>query len=395
MEVLKFLLCVVLVVLCKGQKISRRASKIGLHQTKLRHHAPCENNTVECVEQRILHEVHKAEDRLGHRLDTKVKRLNQTLHIVHLERMLHFVNEELHLAKQGDVDKERLLLNLQRTLAQQQANVDALQSDVQRLTKQLLALTGGQEKVTQAPMTTERTNDLPELQPIQPKDCQATFDDGDVVQRPGHYYMLIQPMSSPRPFQACCKITNTSGWTLIQRRQDGSVDFFRTWKEYKQGFGNLEGEFWLGNDRIHELTSQGDYRLRLELTTWDGDRHWAEYDHFSVEDEIGLYRIHVNGYHGDAGDSLTSSFANHDGQAFSTKDVDNDERFYDSCARHYKGAWWFKNCFESHLNGVYYQRGDHDNFFVRDGVQWNTIHLHSSLKHVEMMVRPNERNSVA
>ena len=129
------------------------------------------------------------------------------------------------------------------------------------------------------------------------------------------------------------------------------------------------------------------------MTDWEGHTHWAEYDHFSISDEADLYRMHVSGYHGNAGDSLTSHWENHNNQPFSTKDVDNDERFYDNCANHYRGAWWFKNCFESHLNGVYYQRGEHNNFFVRNGIQWNSIHLHSSLRHAQMMIKPNPEST--
>jgi len=68
---------------------------------------------------------------------------------------------------------------------------------------------------------------------------------------------------------------------------------------------------------------------------------------------------------------------------------DNDARFYDNCARHYRGAWWFSSCFQSHLNGIYYQRGSHRNYFVRNGIQWNTVHPYSSLRRTLMMVRRN------
>ena len=67
------------------------------------------------------------------------------------------------------------------------------------------------------------------------------------------------------------------------------------------------------------------------------------------------HRLHVHGYHGNAGDSMTLG-ENHDNQPFSTHDRDHDSRFYDNCAEHYHGAWWFKSCFQSHLNGRYYQK---------------------------------------
>ena len=66
-------------------------------------------------------------------------------------------------------------------------------------------------------------------------------------------------------------------------------------------------------------------------------------------------RLHVHGYHGNAGDSMTLG-ENHDNQPFSTHDRDHDSRFYDNCAEHYHGAWWFKSCFQSHLNGRYYTK---------------------------------------
>lgn len=126
------------------------------------------------------------------------------------------------------------------------------------------------------------------------------------------------------------------------------------------------------------------------MKTWEGKDYWAEYEHFRISNEEDLYRLHVHGYHGDAGDSLTSRWENHNGQPFSTKDNDNDGRFIDNCAEHYQGAWWFTSCFESHLNGLYKQKGSHDNYFVRNGLQWNTIHVHSSLQSVAMMIYPTE-----
>ena len=126
------------------------------------------------------------------------------------------------------------------------------------------------------------------------------------------------------------------------------------------------------------------------MIDWDNKTYWAEYDHFRVSSESDKYRLHVHGYRGNAGDSMTSPWNSHDTMMFSTKDSDNDNRFYDNCADHYHGAWWFKSCFESHLNGIYYHKGAHNNYFVRNGVQWNTIHTHSSLKKVMMMVKPTK-----
>ena len=72
------------------------------------------------------------------------------------------------------------------------------------------------------------------------------------------------------------------GWTVIQRRLGGSVPFNRTWEEYKLGFGNKDGEYWLGNENIHLLTNQKEYSLRIELQDWEGNQTFAEYSTFRL-----------------------------------------------------------------------------------------------------------------
>ncbi|KAK7087986.1 fibrinogen-like protein 1 [Littorina saxatilis] len=222
-----------------------------------------------------------------------------------------------------------------------------------------------------------------------PRNCDEVFKQGG-MQFQGDYYIMIKPDGVAHPFKVLCKIYNNSGWTVIQKRQDGSVDFFRTWEEYRTGFGSLEGEFWLGNNYIYHLSVQEPTMLRIEMTDWEGRTYYGEYDSFRIDNEKGLYRLHIGNYNGDAGDSLRSHWENHDGMPFSTKDRDNDGRYYDSCAEHFHGAWWFNNCFDSHLNGKYYHKGFHKNYFQRDGIQWNTIHMYSSLKSVHMMIKPAE-----
>ena len=85
---------------------------------------------------------------------------------------------------------------------------------------------------------------------------------------------------------------------------DGTVDFYRNWTEYKQGFGDmsaLSGNFWLGNDNLHRLTSQDNYTLRVDLWDWEGNTAYAEYSSFDVGDEGTNYRLTVSGYSGIAG----------------------------------------------------------------------------------------------
>ena len=119
----------------------------------------------------------------------------------------------------------------------------------------------------------------------------------------GIYY--INP-DGGSPIQVLCDMTaNGGGWTVFQRRLDGSVDFFQGWKSYKNGFGNLSGEFWLGNDNLHRLTSASDdVMLRVDLEDFDGNITYAEYTTFQVADEADKYRITIGGYNGTAGDSM-------------------------------------------------------------------------------------------
>ena len=177
----------------------------------------------------------------------------------------------------------------------------------------------------------------------------------------------------------CDMRTDGGGWTVFQRRQDGSVDFYRGWNDYKSGFGQLTAEFWLGNDKIHRLTTSRPSSLRVELEDWNRGRVYAKYGRFSIGDEHAQYRLEVSSYSGTAGDSL----ARHNNMAFSTKDRDND-RWSRDCAVEWTGAWWYKSCFESNLNGKYLgsKYGGH-------GVGWHRYKSTLSLKFTEMKLRPS------
>ena len=116
----------------------------------------------------------------------------------------------------------------------------------------------------------------------------------------------IQPDSQPA-FQAYCDMeTDGGGWTVFQRRMDESVDFYRSWTDYQQGFGNLSGEFWLGLDKIHRLTSTAT-ELRVDMQDFEGNSAYAQYTSFSVGDSASKYNLTVSGYSGTAGDSLTNT----------------------------------------------------------------------------------------
>ena len=140
------------------------------------------------------------------------------------------------------------------------------------------------------------------------------------------------------------------GWTVFQRRRDGSEDFYRNWADYVAGFGSLKREFWLGLDRIHCLaTAALRTELQVDLADFEGNYKYAQYSFFSVGNSGTNYRLNIAGYNGSAGDSLTYS----NGMQFTTKDRDNDRGSGRNCAVTYGGAGWFNNCHYADLNGRY------------------------------------------
>ena len=184
-------------------------------------------------------------------------------------------------------------------------------------------------------------------------------------------------------FKVYCDMkTGSGGWIVIQRRTDGSVGFFRSWVDYKLGFGNVDNEFWLGNDKIHRLTKHRNMMIRFDLEDVNGNKAYAEYKSFYIDGENDNYRVHVSSYSGTAGDS----FSNTNGIQFSTKDRDNDVYSDGSCAKIYYGGWWYEKCHQSNLNGRYLN-GIHKSF--ADGVNWYHFKgYHNSLKHTEIKVKP-------
>ena len=187
-------------------------------------------------------------------------------------------------------------------------------------------------------------------------------------------------------FQAYCDMdTDGGGWTVFQRREDGSVGFYRNWTDYQQGFGDLSREFWLGLDKIHRLTSTAT-QLRVDLQDFEGNSRYAQYSSFSVGDSASKYTLSVSGYSGTAGDSLTTGDHVHNGQQFSTRDQDNDI-YGGNCAQEFKGGWWYADCHVSNLNALYLD-GPHASF--ADGVNWRTWKGYNySLKFTEMKLRKN------
>ncbi|XP_012884848.1 PREDICTED: ficolin-1-like isoform X1 [Dipodomys ordii] len=185
-----------------------------------------------------------------------------------------------------------------------------------------------------------------------------------------------------RPLQVLCDMdADGGGWTVFQRRVDGSVDFFRNWESYKRGFGNQNTEFWLGNDYLHLLTSRGNQELRIDLQGFQGEAVYAKYSQFQILGEEEKYKLLLGDFlGGTAGDSLM----NHKDMPFTTQDQDNDMHS-ENCAALFRGGWWYNNCHHSNLNGRYLA-GSHESY--ADGINWLTGRGHRySYKVCEMKIR--------
>ncbi|XP_071944876.1 uncharacterized protein [Antedon mediterranea] len=202
-------------------------------------------------------------------------------------------------------------------------------------------------------------------------------------------FALIQPMfdysvcSWSSTYRDCTEVksvlpTAQSGVyviKVIQNRNDGSVDFHRMWEDYKNGFGEVCGEYWLGNEYLHQLTSSATYDLRIDF----GDKGWfAVYSNFTVGSEDKKYVMDFLSFiAGNKGDSFT----NHKRVKFSTKDQDNDNWAYGECAIKYSGGWWFNDCLYSNLNGKFYVKP-----YYR-GIMWTDIESTKQYYRASMKLR--------
>ncbi|XP_014373271.1 ficolin-3 isoform X2 [Alligator sinensis] len=210
------------------------------------------------------------------------------------------------------------------------------------------------------------------------RNCKELLEQGNALS--GWY--TIQPQTGRRLTVFCDMETDGGGWLVFQRRQDGSVDFYRGWESYKRGFGNHASEFWLGNDNIHFLTSTDTHHLRIDARDFNDSATFATYTSFKILSEEEKYALALGSFlNGDMGDSLSG----HNKLPFSTMDKDNDN-YENSCSIVYKGAWWYGKCHSSNLNGLYL-KGQHSTF--ANGINWSAGKgYHYSYKYVDMKIRP-------
>ncbi|XP_065902168.1 ficolin-1-like [Dysidea avara] len=174
----------------------------------------------------------------------------------------------------------------------------------------------------------------------------------------------------------CDTTSGGGGWTVIQRRKDGSVDFTkRDWVEYEDGFGNLQGEFWLGLRSMHCLTSQGNWELRIDYQLANGTRSYLRYKQFAVGPADDKYRLTITGFDRDG---LTDPFVSSStlsGMQFSSRDQDNVKLHNHLACPQRLGGWWYNNCGNARLN--------YDTYSIKLNGEWLSVPF------LELKVRPS------
>ena len=147
----------------------------------------------------------------------------------------------------------------------------------------------------------------------------------------------------------------------IQRRISNSVDFDRDWDDYVNGFGEEDGNYWMGLEEIHQLTATHDVSLFIDIETFEGEPFTLKLETFSVGDATTHYTMHYTGESQSSDRVKRPIFlSRYSGKMFTTRDRDND--FWDTgnCASesgYYSGGWWYDGCGPISPNGNY--QGDH------------------------------------
>ncbi|XP_034116246.1 angiopoietin-related protein 7-like [Drosophila albomicans] len=152
------------------------------------------------------------------------------------------------------------------------------------------------------------------------------------------------------PFNVLCDSkTAGKGWIVIQQRiGENETNFNRDWVSYRQGFGSLDGDFFLGLDKIYSLTQSEPVELYVHLVGLDGEIKYAQYDNFQILDNNNNFILKSLGnFTGNVSDALKYA----EGMPFSTFDRDNDAATH-NCADVFIAGWWYRNCFDSNLNSI-------------------------------------------
>ncbi|XP_035795035.1 fibrinogen C domain-containing protein 1-like [Anopheles albimanus] len=229
------------------------------------------------------------------------------------------------------------------------------------------------------PTGTDNNEDTTTTTTTTPKSKQPPFSScKDVPSKVSGIY-LIRVKNDSEPFEVYCEQNSFGGgWIVFQYRYDGSLDFYRGWNEYRDGFGDLNKEFWLGLEKVHQITSGRRHELVVELKDFDGTYKYARFEAFEIGSESDQYDVKAIGkYSGTARDAMYID----NGMKFSTKDRDNGESSID-CVQHFEGAWWHSDCTNARLNARYMDAVNYKSMFW-----WRFSDDTQGISYSRMMIR--------
>uniref|UniRef100_A0A8C6U4T2 Fibrinogen C-terminal domain-containing protein n=1 Tax=Neogobius melanostomus TaxID=47308 RepID=A0A8C6U4T2_9GOBI len=283
------------------------------------------------------------------RLQNKVEGLEERLSSMSQALVTSEQVEEITALKVTIFTSEYALLL--KAVKEQRIQLNQQSSKIKMLENKLATNMQQQETIEKLPDIS--STEVPSLPPFQfsesvngsklmnlPLDCSELFNRGERIS--GVY--AIKPNTS-EPFMAFCDMR--TGETVIQRRTDGSINFDQNWEKYESGFGDLQGEFWLGLKRVHSLSAQGTSILHIQLEEWKQPRRSIEH-RFELEGPQTNYTIHLTPLSGDLQDFMS----NNTGMSFSTKDRDSGNQPHHNCIQD-TGGWWLNAFAATNLNGKY------------------------------------------
>nr|XP_020754347.1 angiopoietin-related protein 4 isoform X2 [Odocoileus virginianus texanus] len=285
-----------------------------------------------------------------------------------LTRLLHSPQTQLEAQNSRIQQLFQKVAQQQRHLEKQHLRIQNLQSQMDHLAPRHLghemAKPTRRKRLPKMAQLAGPAHNISHLHRL-PRDCQELFEDGE---RESGLFQ-IQPQGSP-PFLVNCKMTSDGGWTVIQRRQDGSVDFNQPWEAYKDGFGDPHGEFWLGLEKVHRILGDRGSRLAVQLQDWEGNAESLQFPvHLGGEDTAYSLKLTPP-----VASKLGATTFSPSGLSlpFSTWDQDHDLRRDKNCARSLSGGWWFGTCSHSNLNGQYFHSIPRQRQQRKKGIFWKT-----------------------
>ncbi|XP_001376351.3 angiopoietin-related protein 4 [Monodelphis domestica] len=295
-------------------------------------------------------------------------------------RAVHSLQTQL-LAQNNRIEE------LSQKVAQQQQHLEKQNLKIQTLQSKLRGLAPlplgplvkkNTPKMARHIRPVPNSSDKPKL----PQDCHQLFLGGE--RQSGLFQ--IQPQGSS-PFLVNCKMTSEGGWTVIQRRLNGSVDFHQPWEAYKSGFGDPNGEFWLGLEKVHHITGDRGSRLAVQLLDWEGNAQSVQIP-FHLGGEDTAYSLKLTGpVAGELGPATEDGLS----LPFSTWDRDHDLRTDMNCAKNLSGGWWFSTCGHSNLNGKYFHSLPRQRHQRKQGIFWKTWRgRYYPLQATTMLIQPTE-----